>query len=44
MIKEISIKKIATYDSTGVVFSGLKKINFFSTVPMEVGKHHYQML
>ncbi|MBS5913909.1 MULTISPECIES: AAA family ATPase [Paenibacillus] len=29
MIKEISIKKIATYDSTGVVFSGLKKINFF---------------
>ncbi|MCZ8511467.1 AAA family ATPase [Paenibacillus filicis] len=29
MIKEISIKKIATYNNTGVVFSGLKKINFF---------------
>ncbi|MBM6383097.1 MAG: AAA family ATPase [Paenibacillus sp.] len=28
MIEEISIKKIATYDSTGVVFNNLKKINF----------------
>ncbi|MCP1311890.1 AAA family ATPase [Paenibacillus tyrfis] len=29
MIKEISIKKIATYNNTGVMFSELKKINFF---------------
>lgn len=29
MIQEISVKKIATYNDTGVVFSGLKKINFF---------------
>lgn len=28
MIEEISIKKIATYDNTGVVFNNLKKINF----------------
>ncbi|ETT65457.1 hypothetical protein C173_20556 [Paenibacillus sp. FSL R7-277] len=29
MIQEISIKKIATYNDIGVVFSGLNKINFF---------------